>query len=213
MARYALYKLRHGRAQVLCSVKTTGRARRRERARRRFVFSMILSAWLTTGTSLVCISMITRRCLHVSQTDDGKLFFVHGRFTSSSSHPKAAINIAGLCPYNIRLLPLLNNRKEPIRRANTFENQRVTSRIIWQPFSTSIRGRLAKRQVRVRGVAGRLGGIAICGALSPCALRRTLSTPSGQQGSNCIHTSRSLPADRPVARGAVSLKRTRLRPS
>ena len=39
---------------------------------------------------------------------------------------------------------------------------------------------------------------------SPCALRRTFSTPSGQQGSNCIHTSRSLPSNRPVTRGAVS---------
>ena len=42
--------------------------------------------------------------------------------------------------------------------ANAFGNPRVISRNVWL-------GQMTKRRMGVRGVAGRLGGIAICGAL------------------------------------------------
>ena len=57
----------------------------------------------------------------------------------------------------------------------------------------------------VRGVAGRMGGIAICGALPHLMpIRRTFSTAAVNEARQPIHTSRSLPSDRPVTRGAVS---------
>ena len=74
----------------------------------------------------------------------------------------------------------------------------------------STRFRLAKRQrdkemsegTRCGRSAGR---IAICGALPHLMpIRRTLSTPAVNEARQPIHTSRSLPADRPVAREAVS---------
>ena len=56
-------------------------------------------------------------------------------------------------------------------------------------------------------MAGRLGGIAICGALPHLMpIRRTSSTAAVNEARQPIHSSRSLPSDRPAARGAVSLK-------
>ena len=67
------------------------------------------------------------------------------------------------------------------------------------------KGQRGKWRMRARGVASRLGGIAICGALPHLMpIRRTSSTAAVDEARQPIHTSRSFPADRPVTRGAVS---------